>query len=171
MIRKTALVIALGTAAFGFGSVASAQYYENYDRSYSWNGEFPRGSWERTCRNASMRGPILRASCDNGHGRWVYTSIDVRGCPGERLRNTWGRLTCAARGYNDGYNGGYNGGRWRGDLPYGSWSQTCRGGQMRGAVLTATCDDGNHRWRTSSINMRQCYSGRVKNSWGRLICD
>jgi hypothetical protein len=172
MIRKTVLALALGAAVFGVGSVASAQYYDRdygydrdhrYDRGHRWNGDFPRGSWDRTCRDARMNGPILRARCDNGRGRWIYTQIDVRACPGERIRNTWGQLTCE-RGY------GYGGG-WSGGLPAGSWGETCRQPRMRGSVLTAVCDDGNYRWRTTSIDVRRCYNGRVKNSWGRLICD
>ncbi|MGE3693400.1 MAG: CVNH domain-containing protein [Novosphingobium sp.] len=162
MIRKSVMAIALGAATLGAASAAWAQYYPNYDRDYRWDGEFPRGSWERTCRNASMDGPVLSARCDNGHGRWIWTRIDVRGCPGERIRNTWGQLTCAA---GNGYGG------WSGRMPRGSWGETCRGARMNGPVLTASCDNGRGRWRTTSINVNQCYNGRVKNSWGRLTCD
>jgi len=163
MIRKTLVALGVGAMAF-VGTAASAQYYENYDRSYRWNGDFPRGSWERTCRDARMSGPVLRARCDNGHGRWTFSSIDVRGCPGERIRNTWGRLTCSRAGlsFGDGY--GYG-------MPRGSWAETCRGSRMRGSVLTAVCDDGHGRYRPTSIDVRACYSHRIKNSWGRLICD
>jgi hypothetical protein len=164
MIRKAAIAIALGAAAVGGAATAWAQFYENYDRSYRWNGQFPRGSWERTCNNARMDGPVLRARCDDGNGRWLYTSIDVRGCPGERLRNTWGRLTCAAGGYrgND---------RWSGGMPNGSWARTCRDSYMRGSLLIAVCEDGNRRWRPTSIDVRQCYDGRVRNTYGRLTCE
>jgi len=162
MIKKVAM--ALGAVALGASSAAWAQYYENYDRSYSWNGQMPRGSWERTCRNATMRGPVLYARCDNGHGRWLSTTIDVRGCPGERIRNTWGHLTCAGVGQTYGDRYGYG-------RPGGSWNETCRAGRMSGSILTASCDDGHGRWRPSAIDVRSCYSHRVKNSWGRLTCD
>ncbi len=169
MIRKAAIALALGAAAVGGAATAWAQFYDNYDRSYRWNGQFPRGSWERTCNNARMDGPILRARCDDGHGRWTYTSIDVRGCPGERLRNTWGRLTCAAFG---GYGGGGRyGDGWSGGMARGSWARTCRDADMRGSVLTAVCEDSNGRWRPTSIDVRQCYDGRVRNSYGRLTCE
>ena len=163
MIRKTAIALALGLAAVGGGATAWAQFYDNYDRNYRWDGQFPRGSWERTCNNARMDGPILRARCDDGHGRWLYTSIDVRGCPGERLRNTWGRLTCAA--------GGYGRDRFYNSMPDGSWARTCREPFMRGSVLTAVCEDGDRRWRSTSIDVRQCYGGRVRNTYGRLTCE
>jgi hypothetical protein len=168
MIRKAAIAIALGAAAVGGATTAWAQFYENYDRSYRWNGDFPRGSWERTCNNARMDGPILRARCDNGRGRWLYTSIDVRGCPGERLRNTWGRLTCAAGGYRG---DGYRGDGWSGGMPGGSWARTCRNADMRGPVLTAVCESRYGGWRPSSINVRQCDGRRVENRDGRLVCD
>jgi hypothetical protein len=174
MIRKAALAIVLGAAAVGGAATAWAQFYENYDRSYRWNGQFPRGSWERTCQNARMSGPILRARCDDGHGRWLYTSIDVRGCPGERIRNTWGRLTCAAYGDNgyrgDGYRGGYGGG-WSGGMPGGSWQRTCRDARMSGPILTAACEDRDYRYRPTSIDVRQCDGRRLENRDGRLECD
>jgi hypothetical protein len=169
MFRKTAIALVLGAAAIGAGTAASGQYRDDYDRDYrsGWGGNLPPGNWDRTCTNARMNGPVLRARCDNGSGRWIYTELDVRRCGSGGVRNTWGQLTCSGNSW--GGNGrGYG---WGGGLPRGNWDQTCRNARMNGPVLSALCDDGNGRWRGTSIDVRQCGGDRIRNSWGRLSCD
>jgi hypothetical protein len=54
----------------------------------------PPGSYRQTCRNITMRGSTLRAECDTGQGRWVWTELpDVDRCRGE-IQNIDGQLRC-----------------------------------------------------------------------------
>jgi hypothetical protein len=168
MIRKTALALAMGVAAISGGSVAWAQYYDDDDYRGGWGGGVPGGSWQRTCTNVRMSGPVLRARCDNGSGRWTYTELDIRRCGSGGVRNSWGRLTCGGGWGDDGWRG--NGYGWNGGLPGGNWDNTCRNARMNGPVLYALCDDGNGRWRSTSIDVRHC-GNRVRNTWGQLTCD
>ena len=55
-------------------------------------------------------------------------------------------------------------------LPYGSWSQTCRGGEMRGQIFQAECRNGDGRWNTTVLDMRNCPSGNAENRNGSLVC-
>jgi len=57
-------------------------------------GELPRGTWQRTCRNVDMRGPIVTAQCQGVGGRWYDTRFDTRSCRSDRLANRDGRLRC-----------------------------------------------------------------------------
>lgn len=61
-----------------------------------WGGgdRLPGGTWQRTCRNADMRGPIVSAQCQGVGGRWYNTRIDARACRANRLANRDGRLDC-----------------------------------------------------------------------------
>jgi hypothetical protein len=62
---------------------------------------------------------------------------------------------------------GYGGGA---GLPNGSWAQSCRNGDMRGSVFQAECRNGNGRWNTTVLDMRNCPSGDAENRNGSLIC-
>lgn len=55
-------------------------------------------------------------------------------------------------------------------LPYGSWSQSCRGGSMRGELFQAECQNSNGRWNTTVLDMRNCPSGNAENRNGSLVC-
>jgi len=57
-------------------------------------GRMPGGTWARTCTNASMRGSILSARCDNGRGRRVDARLDMRSCRGDAVTNRFGQLVC-----------------------------------------------------------------------------
>ena len=55
-------------------------------------------------------------------------------------------------------------------VPGGSYLQSCRGAQMHGDRLVATCRTQEGRWSQTSINdVGQC-AGGVANSDGRLVC-
>jgi hypothetical protein len=61
-----------------------------------WNGPMPGGSWQRSCRNAQMRGSRITAQCQGENGRrWFDTSIDMRACRSGRLANQNGQLVCS----------------------------------------------------------------------------
>lgn len=66
-----------------------------------------------------------------------------------------------------GYGGGPGG---NSGLPYGSWSQSCRGGDMRGQIFQAECRNGDGRWNTTVLDMRNCPSGNAENRNGSLVC-
>jgi hypothetical protein len=142
----------------------------------------PHGTWQQSCTNARMDGPVLRARCQDGGGRWRYTQLDVRQCRGRYVSNGNGQLVCGEAD-PDNYNNGWNGSGWSGNrggwgnnwgnggLPGGSWGASCRDARMNGSVLYARCDDGNGRWYPTQIDMRQCYSNRARNNYGNLLCE
>ena len=72
-------------------------------------------------------------------------------------------------GGGPGYDGrpGYGGGA---GLPNGSWSESCRGGEMRGRLFQAECRNGDGRWNNTVLDMRNCPSGNAENRNGSLIC-
>lgn len=57
-------------------------------------GRLPGGTWQRTCRNIDMRGPVVIAQCQGVGGRWYDTRFDARSCRSDRLANRDGRLGC-----------------------------------------------------------------------------
>ena len=130
-----------------------------------WN--LPGGSWRQTCRYPVMRGSYLSAQCPTRGDNWINATIDVRGCQGRDISNQDGRLYCDGRG--GGWSGG-NGG-WNGNLPGGSWRDSCRDPDLRGDRLSAQCRTGSDRWTGNSIDLRGCRSNRVANRDGQLSCE
>jgi hypothetical protein len=67
---------------------------------------------------------------------------------------------------------GYGGGRpgFGGGAPMGSWAQSCRGGSMQGSVFQAECRNGDGRWNTTVLDMRNCPTGNAENRNGSLVC-
>lgn len=70
----------------------------------SWGGQgwLPQGSYQQSCRSASVRGmgrdATLTASCQDARGRWNYSSIRIQDCRDD-ISNNNGRLVC---GWGDG---------------------------------------------------------------------
>jgi hypothetical protein len=64
------------------------------ERYGNWNNQLPSGSWSDSCRNASMRGNALSASCQDGSGAYRRSSLDVTLCPQTLISNENGRLSC-----------------------------------------------------------------------------
>jgi hypothetical protein len=61
----------------------------------TWSGgAMPQGTWQSSCRNAYMRGSILTASCTDGSGRYVRSSLNVSQCRRNSVANHDGRLSC-----------------------------------------------------------------------------
>jgi len=54
----------------------------------------PRGSYTETCRQIYLRGDTLRASCQNGDGRWVWSQLDDWDNCREGIFNDDGHLRC-----------------------------------------------------------------------------
>jgi hypothetical protein len=157
----TALTLSLLTLSTAAPS-AFAQYGGGYDRGPQGRGDsggLPGGSWVATCRRPQMNGPTLMAQCQDARGRERDSSIDIRSCATANVANRDGGLVCeSAPGRGNG-------------LPAGSWTYTCRGGQMQGPIVNAECRDGGGRWRGSSIDIRTCASNRLANRDGGLICE
>lgn len=141
-------------------------------------GGWPGGSWADTCRDAQLRGSTLVARCRERDGDWRMTSIRYSDCPGSRVRNDNGRLACEG-GFGGGFGGGGGwrpdddgwGGGWAGGGPRGSWSESCRQGQVSGNRLTALCRERDGGWIRTSITYTQCRGNRVANRDGYLRCE
>lgn len=78
--------------------------YDRYDgddrRDYRASGYAPRGSYRNSCRAAYERRGVLYAECRTSSGRYVETSLSLRGCSGD-IANHRGQLYCEGRyGYN-----------------------------------------------------------------------
>jgi hypothetical protein len=120
------------------------------------------------------------------------TIVSVGGClvqygrRGERINNAQrcsdGDLRDADRvmsgGGRPGFGGpgfggpDYGGGRpgYGGDMPSGSWGQSCRGGDMRGATFRAECRTSDGRWNSTMLDMRNCPTNQAENRNGSLVC-
>ncbi|WP_312167189.1 CVNH domain-containing protein [Phenylobacterium sp.] len=121
-------------------------------------GQLPSGSYQQTCRDPRVSGATLTASCQDSRGRWNYSSLNFRDCRGD-IANNNGRLSCQWGGGGPGW----------GQLPSGSYQQTCRDARVSGNTLTASCRDGRGRWNYSTLNFRDCRSD-IGNDNGRLVC-
>ena len=100
---------------------------------------------------------MLYAQCQRINGSWRNTSIDARSCGNRGAGNVDGNLVC------EGGSGG--------NLPYGSWRQSCQNGTMNFSTLYAQCRRVNGSWRDSSIDIHSCGSRGVGNNDGNLVCE
>ena len=76
----------------------------------------PGGSYRQTCRDVSVHGSDLRATCQDQGGNWRNTELrDFSRCNGE-IQNLNGNLSCSG---GNGGNGGNYGDRRDGDNRYG----------------------------------------------------
>ena len=55
--------------------------------------QMPNGSWAASCREWSMKGPLLRATCGKINGTWIASTLDIGDCSGT-VSNRDGSLTC-----------------------------------------------------------------------------
>lgn len=151
--------------ALTFSAALAGAALETPVSAQGWaGGDFrglPDGSWRTSCRSPQMRGSVLWADCRTTANRWVRTSINVNSCR-SGIGNNNGRLICEDRG------GAWNPG---GNLPGGSWRQSCRNGLVRGSFFSAQCPDTRNRLQNTSIDTRSCRSNRFGNDNGRLICE
>jgi hypothetical protein len=157
---KTWLAVAVAAAAL---SAVEAQAQTQDQRWGGGWGQVPSGSYQQSCRDVRVSGSgpaaTLTASCQDPRGRWNYSSVRLNQCRGEII-NWSGRLTCAPGG----------GPGWGGNLPRGSYQQSCRDVRVSGPTLSASCRDNRGRWNYSSIRFNDCRSG-VGNNNGRLACE
>jgi hypothetical protein len=144
----------------------------------------PGGSYRQTCRDVSVRGSTLRATCQDQGGNWRNTELrDFDRCGGE-IQNLNGNLTCSGGNngnYGDRRDGNYGDrdrdrdhdrdrDRDRNYGPPGSYSQTCSNIHINGNTLEASCQKKNgHMKNTSLHNFRDCRD--IENDNGKLRCS
>jgi hypothetical protein len=70
-----------------------------------------------------------------------------------------------------GYAGSYRGERYeyRGPLPSGSYTESCREMRVDRHQLEAECRQRDGRWRSTQLDLRECDRG-ILNQDGRLAC-
>ena len=143
----------------------------------------PGGSYRQTCRDVSVNGSTLRATCQDQGGNWRNTELrDFDRCGGE-IQNLNGNLSCSGgNGYGQGGNYGdrrdgdrrdrdHDGDRDRNGYngPQGSYTQTCSNIQVNGNTLQASCQKRNGKMKNSSLrNFRDCRD--IQNDNGKLRC-
>ena len=118
----------------------------------------PAGSYQQTCRDATMAGITLTATCQTANNSTRRTSINTGNCRGRDIGNNNGTLTCSG------------GGAVR-PIPAGSYQQTCTSATMNGSMLNATCQTANGSSRRSAINIDNCRGRDIGNRDGTLRCD
>ena len=108
------------------------------------------------------------------YGRRNERINNAQRCSESDLREADRRMAGGGRPGFDGRPGdrpGYGGGPGgNSGMPYGSWAESCRGGSMRGQIFQAECRNGNGRWNTTVLDMRNCPSGNAENRNGSLVC-
>lgn len=78
---------------------AYGYYARRYPNQYGFSGNqyaLPGGSYQQSCVNARMSGPVLSASCSAPNGRYVRSSLDIRRCQQHAtdIANLNGYLRC-----------------------------------------------------------------------------
>lgn len=131
--------------------------------SYGGYGERPPpGSYVATCRDISVEGGWLKATCQDRWGNWRPTSTTLMGCrPGADIINDNGTIDCraAASAFPEGR------------PPYGSYLATCRNARVGGGWLHAECQDRWGSWRPATMTVSSCERGAdIVNDNGSLAC-
>lgn len=119
--------------------------------------QYPAGSYRSSCSTLTMSGSVLSATCRDSRGANVRSSLDVRNCDNRDIANLNGRLTCAGGG--------------GGQIPAGSYRQTCSGMSMTAQILTANCLDNRRQRVRSTLDVRTCSGRDIANANGRLTCS
>jgi len=167
-LRSITALCALAAAALV--TSAFAQERSSPTRPPS-GGPIPAGSYQSTCRGASMNGNMLSAQCTGPTGAPIFSSIDTNGCRGRDIANDRGYLRCNASG---------GGPRPpvpprpvpppQPTIPTGSYQRSCRGITINGNILRAQCTNGNGAPVSSSIDVNGCRGQDIYNDNGRLRC-
>lgn len=132
-------------------------YYEPLPDEFYY---LPEGSWYESCRDTSVYGDWLYASCINWNGEWRANAVRWADCDSD-LWNYDGELYCETRTRPDD--------RWEIALPAGNWKATCRNGAFDGYNLTAECRNTRGKYRRTSLDVRYC-PYPIDNDRGVLVC-
>ena len=114
----------------------------------------PSGSYQQSCNNIYMTGPILNANCLRRNGQISQTTLNVLNCKGGDISNQDGQLTCGGGG----------------QVPSGSYQLSCSGATMMGPVLVARCRDMSGRMVQTQLNIQNCRQD-IANINGNLACQ
>ena len=116
------------------------------------HAQAPAGSYAQSCSNVAVTGNVLHAKCRTMAGAMVDTQLNLP-CNGS-IDNINGALRCTAAP--------------QGNVPAGSYLQSCGGARVQNNVLYADC-----RRRDQSINQASfqlpCNVG-IDNTDGVLTC-
>ena len=118
------------------------------------NNTPPSGSYQQSCNNIYMTGPILNATCLRRNGQVSQTTLNVLNCKGGDISNQDGQLTCGGGG----------------QIPSGSYQLSCSGATMMGPVLVARCRDMSGRMVQTQLNIQNCRQD-IANINGNLTCQ
>jgi hypothetical protein len=149
---STAATAAVAAAALLAPATAGAQQSQGWGNG----GRAPQGSYQNSCRDISMRGGRLYATCRDVGRNQRASSLDVSRCArGSDIANDNGLLICTGqRGQWEGNNGG--GGGWGGgNNSGGNWGGNRPGGGGRGSITVYK--DSNFRGE------RATFQGEVYN--------
>ena len=125
----------------------------------------PPGSYRQTCKNIKTSGSTLRARCKDGEGNYRDSELsNYYQCQND-IQNNNGYLQCGGGSGQYGYNQ-----QWNGNVPAGSYQQTCRNVEVRGRSIWAECQDGNGNWRGSELPNADRCTGEIQNINGNLQC-
>lgn len=132
--------------------------------------QLPRGSYLRTCPEASVYHGRLTAVCRRPDGSYRQSSLaDVGRCVGD-IGNIDGRLRCRY-GPARPMPGPMPERPGRPSVPGGSYQQSCSNIGLNGNTLIATCRTMKGRMqRTSLANVDRCV-GDIGNNNGQLNCN
>jgi hypothetical protein len=67
-----------------------------YRKPINYSAQLPNGSWSACCRNGSMNGGVLTASCQEYNGNYHTSNINVSQCSQSVVANSNGQLICEA---------------------------------------------------------------------------
>ncbi len=115
------------------------------------HGPAPNGSYRQTCHHIIyFPNGNLNAECQNVNGAWVGTFLPVTSCvKGADISNIDGTLSCDS-----------------GNLPRGSYLETCRNAENIDNVLQAACRTADGKWvQSGSLHL----SGCSKTSGGAYV--
>lgn len=113
---------------------------------------------------------MVGGGCLVQYGRRNERINNATRCSDDDIARADQRMSGGGFGGGPGYGGGPGFGGNGGGQPYGSWAQSCRGGQMRGNIFSAECRTGDGRWNATILDMRNCPSGNAENRNGSLVC-
>ncbi len=116
-------------------------------------GIVPSGSYRSSCINPTVSGGTLVAHCEAKSGKLQNASLSgISLCTGD-IGNLDGNLTCA-----------------KGNVPSGSYRDSCINPTANGSTLTAKCQRKDGSFRETSIDFSKCGAG-VGNLDGSLTCQ
>lgn len=129
------------------------------------------GAYTQTCKDIKSHGDDLEARCKTVNGDWHNTKLDdYRKCKGQ-IVNEDGNLKCVAGDYAGIGRPGYPAGSYQGNLPAGSYTQSCDGIRVHGDDLEAHCQTRDGGSRDAKLDDFQKCKSEIINDDGKLRCE